>query len=59
MCAHLFADSGDKIWVENPGYGGAHAAFGTNQLDLVPVPVDGSGIDVEAGIRLAPGDKAV
>ncbi len=57
MCAHLFASSGDQIWVENPGYGGAHAAFSTTQLDLVPIPVDSGGIDVEVGIRLAPNAK--
>ena len=57
MCAQLFANQGDQIWVENPGYGGAHAAFSTTQLDMVPIPVDSNGIDVEAGIRLAPQAK--
>ncbi len=57
MCAHLFAKPGDQVWVENPGYGGAHAAFSTTELDLVPIPVDGNGIDVEAGIQLAPHAK--
>lgn len=57
MCAQLFASRGDPVWVENPGYGGAHAAFSTTELDLVPIPVDHNGIDVEAGIRLAPHAK--
>ncbi|MFK7805081.1 MAG: PLP-dependent aminotransferase family protein [Anaerolineae bacterium] len=54
MCAQMFATRGDQVWVENPGYGGAFAAFATTELDLVPIPVDQHGIDVEAGIRLAP-----
>ena len=53
----MFANSGDQVWVENPGYGGAHAAFSTTELSLVPIPVDSNGIDVEAGIQLAPHAK--
>lgn len=57
MCAQLFANQGEQVWVENPGYKGAQVAFSTTQLELVPVPVDVNGIDVEAGIRLAPHAK--
>lgn len=44
LCARLLADPGDTVWVENPGYHGAKAAFHTAGLRLVPMPVDGSGI---------------
>jgi GntR family transcriptional regulator / MocR family aminotransferase len=44
LCARLFADPGERVWVENPGYHGARAAFGSAGLELVPVPVDGAGL---------------
>ncbi len=44
LCARLFADPGERVWVENPGYHGARAAFESAGLELVPVPVDAAGL---------------
>lgn len=47
---------GDQGWVENPAYRGLTAILeSTGQGDtMIRVPVDADGIDVEAGIRVAP-----
>jgi len=44
----LFAP-GDRLWMEEPGYPPAHKILGVNGLDIIPVPVDGAGLDVSAG----------
>lgn len=51
LSARLLLDPGDEVWVENPGYPGAKAAFTGAGAALVPVPVDGEGLDVSAGER--------
>jgi GntR family transcriptional regulator / MocR family aminotransferase len=49
LVARLLADPGDAAWIEEPGYVGARGALGAAGLRLVPVPVDGEGLDVESG----------
>jgi len=49
LCAHLLADPGERVWIEDPGYPGAKAAFLDAGLDLVPVPVDAQGMSPPAG----------
>lgn len=46
------------IWLEEPGYPGARRAFGVAKMNLIPVPVDRQGLDVEKGIRLCSKAKA-
>ena len=48
--AQLLCDPGDPVWLEDPGYLGARGAFVGAGLALVPVPVDGEGLDVAAGL---------
>jgi len=50
----VLLDPGDRAWIEEPGYLDVRAALMVAGAELVPVPVDGEGIDVSAGIRLAP-----
>ncbi len=45
---------GDDAWIEDPGYTKTRGALATGGLRSVPVPVDGDGLDVDAGKRLAP-----
>ncbi|MEO7997861.1 MAG: PLP-dependent aminotransferase family protein [Gemmatimonadaceae bacterium] len=54
LTARLTLDAGDRVWVEDPGYIGAVAAFRDVGGDVVGVPVDEFGINVAAGERLAP-----
>jgi GntR family transcriptional regulator/MocR family aminotransferase len=44
MVAHAFADAGDKVWMESPGYLGALAAFKGAQLKPMGMVVDAQGI---------------
>lgn len=44
LCARAFADAGDKVWIENPGYGGALAALRGAQLRPIGIPTDADGI---------------
>ena len=52
--ADLLLDPGDAAWVEDPGYIAGRGALIAAGADLVPVPSDTDGLDVAAGIRLAP-----
>lgn len=51
LAARVLLDAGDTVWIEDPGYRGAQAAFGGADADMVPVRVDEEGLDVEAGIE--------
>ncbi|CAB3807983.1 HTH-type transcriptional regulatory protein GabR [Paraburkholderia caffeinitolerans] len=44
LCARFFADEGERVWIENPGYLGARVAMLAAGLTLVPVPVDAAGM---------------
>ena len=59
LAARLLVDPGDSAWVEDPGYPGARTAFLGAGARLVPVPVDGEGIQVSAGRRRAPRARLV
>jgi GntR family transcriptional regulator/MocR family aminotransferase len=54
LCARLLLDQGDAAWIEDPCYLGARAALSANGACLVPVPVDGEGLDVACGEALRP-----
>ncbi len=49
ICALAILDPGDRAWVEEPGYPGAHQAFMAAGGQPVPVPVDSEGLDVGWG----------
>ncbi|MCV2364028.1 PLP-dependent aminotransferase family protein [Paucibacter sp. DJ1R-11] len=44
LCARAFADAGDKVWIESPGYGGALTAFRAAQLRPIGIAVDAQGL---------------
>lgn len=50
IAARVLLDVGDAVWVEEPGYAGARGALMSAGARLVPVPVDGEGLDVAAGV---------
>ncbi len=52
--ARLLLRPGGPVWMENPGYEGAVAAFRQAGARLVPVDVDDEGFDVEAALRQEP-----
>ena len=55
----LLAPGEKKAWLEDPGHLWTYSALLTAHADVCAVPVDEQGMDVEAGIRLAPNAKAV
>ncbi|MCV2352208.1 PLP-dependent aminotransferase family protein [Paucibacter sp. Y2R2-4] len=44
LCGRAFADAGDRVWIESPGYGGALTAFRGAQLRPVGIAVDAQGL---------------
>lgn len=54
LAARVLLNPGDPVWVEDPGYLGARAVLLAAGAQLIPVPVDDQGLDVEAGWRACP-----
>ena len=54
LAATVLADPGDEAWIEDPAYIDARSSLLAAGLSLVPVRVDGQGLDVERGIARAP-----
>jgi GntR family transcriptional regulator / MocR family aminotransferase len=54
LITRVLAGSGDRVWVEDPGYPLAHQLFRSNGLMPVAVPVDADGLRVASGMRAAP-----
>jgi GntR family transcriptional regulator / MocR family aminotransferase len=52
--ADLLVDLGDQVWVEDPGYIAGRGALLAAGAEIVPVPSDSDGLDVTAGVGLAP-----
>jgi GntR family transcriptional regulator/MocR family aminotransferase len=57
LAARVLLDPGDAAWIEDPGYVGARGALLSAGARVVPVPVDGDGLDVAAGIARCPGAR--
>jgi GntR family transcriptional regulator/MocR family aminotransferase len=53
ISARVLLDPGNRVWVEEPGYRLGRSVFALAGCHLVPVPVDGDGLDVSAGIKLS------
>jgi GntR family transcriptional regulator / MocR family aminotransferase len=51
------AETGDQMWLEEPGYATARRVFSIGGLDVVPVPVDDEGLRVSEARKLAPHAK--
>jgi GntR family transcriptional regulator / MocR family aminotransferase len=49
--AHLLLNPGDAVWMEEPGYPGAAAAFQAVGAKIVPVPVDSEGLNLEVALQ--------
>lgn len=53
ICRSLMR-AGDRCWFEDPGYFQARRFLQQTGAELVPVPVDADGLNVDAGMALAP-----
>lgn len=54
LLARVLLDPGNEVWMEDPGYPGACQAFQSAGASVIPIPVDGDGIDVARAIKLSP-----
>jgi GntR family transcriptional regulator/MocR family aminotransferase len=54
LAAKVLADPGDSAWVETPGYQPVQHVLRAAGLDVVQVPVDRQGLDVDSGCDLQP-----
>lgn len=54
LAADLLLDPGDTAWVEDPGYIAGRGSLLAAGARPVAVPSDGEGLDVAAGVHLAP-----
>lgn len=59
LAAHVLLDVGEALWMENPGYRGARAAFSRAGLRAVPVSLDAEGLSIEAGRERAPDARLI
>jgi GntR family transcriptional regulator/MocR family aminotransferase len=59
ISAQVLLDLKDRVWMEEPGYPGARQALATPGAELVPVPVDQEGLNVQEGVRLSGNARAV
>jgi GntR family transcriptional regulator/MocR family aminotransferase len=59
LATRVLLDIGDRAWIEDPGYLGARGALTSAGAEIVPVPVDGEGLDMTAGISQCPDARLV
>jgi GntR family transcriptional regulator/MocR family aminotransferase len=51
ISARVLLDPGSRVWIEEPGYQLLRDALTLAGCRLIPVPVDGEGLDVASGIQ--------
>jgi GntR family transcriptional regulator/MocR family aminotransferase len=58
ITARVLLDPGDAVWIEEPAYQLTRSVLQGAGCRLNPIPVDGEGIDVTAGIKACPNARA-
>ena len=58
LIAQALLKAGDRVWLENPGYPPTRDILAHMRITSVPVPVDGEGMVVSAGVDAAPRARA-
>lgn len=53
LAADLVSIPGDKVWIEDPGYGFSRRVLQAREMRIVPVPVDNEGLQVDYGLTRA------
>jgi GntR family transcriptional regulator/MocR family aminotransferase len=59
LVCRMLLDPGDPVWLEDPGYIGAHSAIRANGGHLYPVPVDEDGIDISHVLNRHPSPRKI
>lgn len=52
LVARVLLKQDEPVWMEDPGYFGANIAFRNVGANIIPVPVDEQGLDVDAAIKI-------
>jgi GntR family transcriptional regulator/MocR family aminotransferase len=58
ITARVLLDPGSPVFVEDPGYGLARTVLTAARCSLIPVPVDGEGMDVSLALQMNPKARA-
>jgi len=58
VATRVLLDPGDQVWMEEPGYRFARSVFAGAGCVVVPVRVDGDGLNVAAGAKKCGGARA-
>ncbi len=58
ICTRVLLDTGSRVWMEEPGYRMARSTFTFHGCEVVPVPVDYEGLNVDAGVQRSPKARA-
>jgi GntR family transcriptional regulator/MocR family aminotransferase len=59
LAARVLLDQDDPVWIEDPCYPGAYGGLLGAGASIVPVPLDGEGLDVAAGMSRCPQARLV
>ncbi len=59
LAVRALTDPGDRVWLEDPGYTGLRGPLIAAGADLVPLPLDGEGLSLSAGLARAPDARMV
>jgi GntR family transcriptional regulator / MocR family aminotransferase len=59
LLAKMLLNPGDVVWIEDPGFLGARAAFSAAGAQVIPVPVDEDGMNVSAGLERQPEPRLI
>jgi GntR family transcriptional regulator/MocR family aminotransferase len=57
--ANLLLDPGEPVWMEEPGYPGAAAAFTSVGAKVCSVPVDSEGLSLDAAVKRWPRPRMI
>lgn len=57
--AHVLLDLNDPVWMEDPGYPGAIAAFRSVGGKICSVPIDEEGFNLENAVKRWPGPRMI
>jgi GntR family transcriptional regulator/MocR family aminotransferase len=58
ITARVLLDPGSPVFVEDPGYGLARTVLTAARCSLIPIPVDGEGMDISLALQLNPTARA-
>ncbi len=59
LAVRVVTDPGDQAWIEDPGCNETRGTMAAAGLEIVPVPVDDAGLDIDYGCTAGPRAKLI